>query len=306
MGALRGFPRFLAYAQLMRLPNVFTAFADIGLAWAAAQATVQPPKAIAFIFLMAASGALYLAGMVWNDFFDLEEDRRERPFRPLPSGRIRRSTAAGLGMLLLAVGLSLAALASWADGSEHQRPLLLAGILAVTILAYDAVAKRFWLGPIVMGLCRCLNVLFGLSLIENLGPLGWHLPAVIGLYIVGVTWFAKTEAQTSSQPALLGAALVMAAAIVLGLLVPIWLPPGTSSPMFLYMLAAFAFAVGSVVVHAIRCPTPPQVQAAVKRAVLGLILLDATLATAFVGLPGLVLLLLYAPAHWLGRWVYST
>ena len=46
--------------------------------------------------------------------------------------------------------------------------------------------------------------------------------------------------------------------------------------------------------------------AAVKRAILGLVVLDAVLATAFVGLPGLAILLLLPPAMLLGKWVYST
>jgi 4-hydroxybenzoate polyprenyltransferase len=48
------------------------------------------------------------------------------------------------------------------------------------------------------------------------------------------------------------------------------------------------------------------VQTAVKRCVLGLAALDAVLATAFVGVPGLLLLLLLPPALALGKWVYST
>jgi 4-hydroxybenzoate polyprenyltransferase len=48
------------------------------------------------------------------------------------------------------------------------------------------------------------------------------------------------------------------------------------------------------------------VQAAVKRAILSLIALDAVLATGLVGWPGLLILVLAPPALWLGRWVYST
>jgi len=40
--------------------------------------------------------------------------------------------------------------------------------------------------------------------------------------------------------------------------------------------------------------------------VLGLVALDAVLATMFVGLPGLLVLLLLPPALVLGKWVYST
>jgi len=76
--------------------------------------------------------------------------------------------------------------------------------------------------------------------------------------------------------------------------------------LFPYLLALFGFYVGSAVVRAIQRPVPQRVQAAVKRAVLGLIIFDAVLATSLAGLVGLVLLLLLLPARFLGRWVYST
>ena len=58
--------------------------------------------------------------------------------------------------------------------------------------------------------------------------------------------------------------------------------------------------------RAIANPIPERVQAAVKRTILGLVLLDAILATALAGPIGLAILLLLVPAKILGRWVYST
>jgi 4-hydroxybenzoate polyprenyltransferase len=57
---------------------------------------------------------------------------------------------------------------------------------------------------------------------------------------------------------------------------------------------------------AIAKPAPQRVQAAVKRSVLGLVLLDAILATGLIGLAGLALVILLAPAALLGKWIYST
>jgi 4-hydroxybenzoate polyprenyltransferase len=82
--------------------------------------------------------------------------------------------------------------------------------------------------------------------------------------------------------------------------------PPQPSILFPYLVVAFGFAVGVPVVRAIQQPTPPRVQLAVKVAVLGLVALDALLATAVVGTWGLVLLLLLPPALYLGRWLYST
>src|SRR2546423_1408094 len=129
--------RVRAYAQLVRLPNVFTALADICLG-AVAGAAVGGPAAGAWwprsAWLLGSSACLYGAGMVWNDYFDLEQDRKERPFRPLPSGRIRPAAAARLGAALLAAGLALAAASGWTGGGFDRTPALLAVALAAAVL----------------------------------------------------------------------------------------------------------------------------------------------------------------------------
>ena len=129
---------------------------------------------------------------------------------------------------------------------------------------------------------------------------------MIGLYIVGVTWFARTEEGDSRKIQLVGAAIVMALSVGLAVAVPVHLSAGESPVYFPYLLVLFGFVVGTSVVAAIHKPTPKMVQAAVKRSIFGLVLLDAILATAFVGWPGLLIVLLLIPAIWLGRWVYST
>jgi 4-hydroxybenzoate polyprenyltransferase len=302
--------RLLPYARLVRLPNVFTALADIGLGGFAAWATADgPPPWPALALLLAASACLYSAGMVWNDFFDLEQDRRERPFRPLPSEQISLRRAAALGAGLLLTGVVFARLSGLRDGAFRPEPLVTATALAGMILLYDGWLKRTWAGPVAMGACRFLNVMLGLTLTAP-GQWPWptqvHVALVVGLYIVGVTWFARTEARRSNQTALTAAAIVMLSALVLALAVPVWWPPGRTSPLFPYLLVAFGFFLGVPLVAAIRQPMPKPVQAAVKRSVLGLVLLDAVLATAVAGTVGLALAFLLLPALYLGRWVYST
>jgi 4-hydroxybenzoate polyprenyltransferase len=160
-----------------------------------------------------------------------------------------------------------------------------------------------------MALCRFLNVLLGLSLADPDAlptTTRLHLAATVGLYIVGVTWFARTEEKRSDPKVLTRAALVMLAAALVALSVATRVPPGTSSPLFPYLLVAFGFWVGGPVVAAIRKPTADRVQAGVKRSIFGLVVLDALLATVFVGTWGLLLVLLLPPAVIIGKWVYST
>ncbi len=299
-----------AYAQLLRLPNVFTALADICLGWLAALAAGAPlTRWPSFAFLMCASAALYSAGMVWNDFFDIEQDQRERPFRPLPSGRITRGSAARLGTALLVAGVGGAALAGWFNALAQSSTLIIAAFLVVAILLYDAWLKRTWFGPVAMGSCRFLNVLLGLTMAEGTSlrwPARIYVASVIGLYIVGVTWFARTEARTSKKAHVAGGASVMAAALVLALATPLWSVSGTSSVLFPYLLVGLGFLVGIPAAQATAEPMPARVQLAVKRALVGLVVLDAVLATALCGTVGLVILVLLLPVLYLGRWIYST
>jgi 4-hydroxybenzoate polyprenyltransferase len=303
--------RLRPFAQLVRLPNVFTALADIALAALATHALKVPAQWPAFLLLCLASACLYCGGMVWNDFFDVEQDKRERPFRPIPSGRVPRRTAALLGAALLAAGVAFAAISGWAHGEGYRSAAAVVAVVLVgAILLYDGWLKRTWAGPVAMGTCRFLNVLLGLTVAGGLGqPWSLHLALVVGLYIVGVTWFARTEARASSQTALAAAALVMLASLLLALPLPAREPSGPhSSPLFPYLLVGLGFLVGVPVVRAVLGPTPPQVQAAVKRALLGLVVLDAVLATALAGTVGLVILVLLVPILLMGRWrwLYAT
>ncbi len=301
-------PRLLAYAQLLRLPNVFTAFADICLAGCAAGYIADKP--VVFGLLLLASGCLYLSGMVWNDYFDRREDAEARPYRPIPSGRVLARSA-----LLLATGLMLAGGAfAFATATieeypdQFSAPMGIASLLMAAILVYDGVLKRTWAGPPGMGLCRFLNVVLGLSAVPKGLPLELvlHLAGVVGFYIVGVTWFARTEESTSQRRQLALAALVMLAAVLAGLALPVHFTDRAPPWYFPYLVAGSLFVIGVPVARAIRQPNPTRVQGAVKRCILGLVVLDAVLATAFVGWPGLLILLLLPPAVWLGKWVYST
>jgi 4-hydroxybenzoate polyprenyltransferase len=221
---------------------------------------------------------------------------------------VTRRQAAWLGGGLLAGGVLAAALAggllAWLVKVERPlQPLALALTLVAAILLYDGPLKRTWAGPLAMGACRFLNVLLGLS-VSGKGPgsQGLHLAVIVGLYIVGVTWFARTEARQSSQEALAGAASLILAALALALAVPgLRQPEQTTSWLFPYLLVVLGFALGRPITRALIAPSPQRVQEAVRRSLMGLIVLDAILASALVGLAGLSILVLLAPSLYLAR-----
>src|SRR5262249_24089007 len=144
-------------------------------------------------------------------------------------------------------------------------PPILAGVLVLAILLYDAWLKRTLLGPVAMAACRFLNVLLGFSIAEP--TLLWSarlgLALIVGIYIVGVTWFARTEARISRQSSLTAAATIMLLALVLALTIPAWLDTGLTSVFFPYLLLAMGFWVGIPACRAIAKPTPVIVQTTV-------------------------------------------
>jgi 4-hydroxybenzoate polyprenyltransferase len=289
-----------SWSRLTRLPNLPTALADIALG---ALATGSLPEHWpGFGLLLLASGCLYMSGMVWNDFFDADQDARERPDRPIPSGQISRRAAAFAGAILMLLGVAFAVAVGW-----HSA--VVAGLLVVAIFLYDGWLKRSALGPVAMGTCRFLNVLLGVSVTGTLAwPLGPHLALAVGLYIVGVTWFARTEARESSRAALASASSVMLAGLALGVAVAVHKPEGTASPAFVPLLVALGFWLGFPLRRAIESPTPANVQSGVKRSLMGLILFDAALAAGTAGTAGLLILVLMAPSLYLNRkrWLYAT
>jgi 4-hydroxybenzoate polyprenyltransferase len=287
--------RLLAYAQLVRLPNVFTAFADILMAGCVIH--VWPITG----FLLCASGCLYWSGMVFNDYFDRKEDTKTQEFRPIPSGRVSATSALFLAISLMLAGIVFAVLGSYfylnttlSASVFYSNTVLTAAGLAVAILVYDIWLKHSFIGPVSMGFCRFLNVLLGLSCGVVDTSLMFHLAAITGLYITGVTWFARTEETESKKWSLISSAVIILGSLLLALAVPLHLK---SSPIYY---------LGIPIIRAITKPNPKHVQQSVKRCILGLILLNAILASAFVGWPGLLIILLFVPAMLIGKWVYST
>jgi 4-hydroxybenzoate polyprenyltransferase len=219
------------------------------------------------------------------------------------------ATARRLGIALLVAGFALAGIAGWAGGSTVSAPLIMSALLIVAILLYDGWLKQTPIGPIAMGSCRFLNILLGMSLAEPSEaswPLRIHLAAVIGVYIAGVTWFARRETGGSERWQLRSAAVVAVVALLMALALPLHRPAGGSFGGFPYLLVAFGFVIGSPAALAIAKPEPANIQTAIKRCILGLIVLDAVLATVFAGPWGLLIMMLLPPAIVLGRRVYST
>ena len=300
----------------MRLPNVFTAIADVAMGYLFVHRAVDDVATLAC--LVAASASLYTAGMVLNDAFDVGIDAMERPFRPLPAGQISLSSAWRLGIALLAIGITLGWLAGLlpkADTGAPWRSGLIASVLAACVLAYDGFLKKTPVGPLGMGACRFLNVLLGMSVAQSgadsvfmgYGQGELLVAAGIGVYITGVTWFARAEAGISRGAVLIAAMAVMALGVAILGSSALYVPLRVDCQMFLLLLALLMFTVLRRCGMAALDPVPQKVQAAVKHSILSLIWLDAATAIVTAGpVYGIAIAALLIPALLLGRWVYST
>lgn len=308
--------QFLAYLQLCRAANVFTALADIALGFLMTQAAQQgigSPRWDVFGWLLGSSACLYTAGMVWNDVFDREVDRQERPERPIPSGRISVRSASILGTLLLIGGIAAATMAG-------VQSLIVAAILVAGIMAYDGLVKATPVGPVFMGGCRFLNVMLGASA-AGLGndfsaAAGqvWARPqllvaAALGTYIAGVTWFAREEADVSRRGPLGGAIAVVNLGIAA--LIALLFQPDLLGRHDLHnnhvniaiMLALIAAPIDRRLLTAWYDPSAQNVRLAIKTCLLSLVFLDAALVVFFTGQPwyGAAVLTLLIPSLLLSR-----
>jgi len=296
-----------AYAQLFRLPALFTAFADVLLGYFIAYGPTNPYfSGTALAMLLASSAFLYTAGMVLNDVYDVEVDARERPQRPIPSGRVPLEVARLIGFEFLIIGMAFGWGVSWLDGS--YRPGLIASALALAVVMYDRVLKHTPAAPLMMGSCRFLNVLLGMSTLAQ-SVETWHylIAGGIGTYIAGVTWFARTESRKSNRWLLLWGIAVMA----IGLCILAWFPlsfpqqpDGANQSRFTTVMLLLAALVLWRPVLAVFDPTPKRVQFAVKHCLLALIVLDATVCQAVVGgYAGVFIIVLLIPTLGLGYYM---
>jgi 4-hydroxybenzoate polyprenyltransferase len=265
----------LAYLQLVRIPTVFTAVADIFLGYLLTHQSLDPVPT--FMMLLVVSVCHYWTGMILNDYFDRDVDARERPGRPIPSGRIPASKALRLALVLNGLGLAVAA-------AVGTKTLIVAAALTAAVWLYDGALKKTMLAPVLMGSCRFLNVMLGASV--SPGDF-WcphvYVPIGLGIYIMGVTWFARQEANTSSRWQLMGASMVITFGLAELLTFVMFSEPQLQRETALFVLAVIGITIIRRLTRAIAGPSPEHVQTAIKLMLLSLLMIDATLILYVTG-----------------------
>ncbi|MGH9995031.1 MAG: UbiA family prenyltransferase [Nitrososphaeraceae archaeon] len=147
--------QIMNYLTLVRFPNLFTLPSNV-LAGYFSSNIYNEVEINTIILVIFSSACLYAAGVIFNDIADRQIDRKERPNRPIPSGKVTQRSAIILALLLMAISITVSYLISAVT-------FIVGFILVATIMLYDFVLKNSLFGPMVMGTTRVLNILLGAS-----------------------------------------------------------------------------------------------------------------------------------------------
>ena len=293
----------MAYLQLTRAANGLTAASNILAAYFLATAVLgqnlnQGPDQITnLISLVIASVLLYSSGMIMNDCFDYEEDLRERPHRPLPSGQIHLSHAWRLCSITLIAGLIVAAMVGITQ-------FIIAAMLAVLIILYNGVAKQTNWAPWLMGGCRYSNWILGLSLL-GLQTISFLIALPVFLYVSGLTLLSRIETSASdTRPLIQSIILITVSGLVIALLIISDIFPNNWALIALLAAELLILYLSYITWHEFN---PTQIQQMVKILVIGIIPLDVILVWGAGNLwGGLIILSLLIPTRLLAKRMYVT
>ena len=143
------------YFILVRIPNVLTTISNILLGYIFFT-NVDHFDYFHMILLISISAFLYIGGIVLNDYLDIKIDKKERPWRPLPSNKISKKNALIITIISFLYSLTISFIIGWYT-------FIITLIMVTLIFLYNKFLKNTICGPINMGFIRSLNVLLGAS-----------------------------------------------------------------------------------------------------------------------------------------------
>ena len=191
------FSDWMSMARGANLPTVWTnvlaawainAGAGPSLRWMPEWTDMEFLNGTTLAWLVIGASLIYAGGCFLNDACDHKFDQKNRPERPIPGGSLTLAQAWALGILQMLTG-------AWAliEGAGCAWQWTVA--LLVCILAYDWIHKKTAWGILLMGGCRTLLWITAGTAASGMSPAPllyiWAFTA--GAYVVGISWFARTE-----------------------------------------------------------------------------------------------------------------
>lgn len=304
---------FRQYIILIRLPNIFTAASNILSGYFTIVATVSSSfinlHLLYLVGLMTSSSLLYLAGIVFNDYFDIEIDKKERLTRPLPSGKITKRKALTIAISSMIAANVITLVINWTS-------FIIAIILTTIIIAYDYGLKHNNItGPIIMGLARSINVILGASpalstllLSVTASKMLLFIAISLFLYIVAISILSKKEVSGKATNLIIISSLsivfVDIAAIAIAGLIGIFQPAVFA---FLVLFSVVMIITFRPILRGLDNLAPIHIRNIIKNMIISIIILDSVFVSGLIGLPyGLATLLLLVPSVLLSRKLYLT
>jgi 4-hydroxybenzoate polyprenyltransferase len=304
---------FRQYIILVRLPNIFTAASNILSGYFTIVATVSSSfinlHLLYLVGLMTSSSLLYLAGIVFNDYFDIEIDKKERLTRPLPSGKITKRKALTIAISSMIAANVIALVINWTS-------FIIAIILTTIIIAYDYRLKHNNItGPIIMGLARSINVILGASpalstllLSVTASKMLLFIAISLFLYVVAISILSKKEVSGKATNLIIISSLsivfVDIAAIAIAGLIGIFQPAVFA---FLVLFSVVMIITFRPILRGLDNLAPIDIRNIIKNMIISIIILDSVFVSGLIGLPyGFATLLLLVPSVLLSRKLYLT
>lgn len=188
----RSRPRaYLLLARISNLPTIWTNVLAAHVVSGASRASLPIAATAVSLF--------YTGGMFLNDAFDAKFDAAARADRPIPAGDVTRSEAFAVGILLMIAGQVLLLF------MPHREAAFASGLaLTAAIVFYDYRHKGHSFGPVVMGACRALvYVTAAAGAVGVVSDPVIVAAVVMWIYIIALTWVAKTAGLGRAVPLLL-------------------------------------------------------------------------------------------------------
>ena len=292
------------YLVLVRLPNLFTLPSNILVGIAAISSLAFTLTSFTqFLLLVTISVLLYCVGIVLNDLYDFDIDKKERPNRPLPSGKISRRSAIVLVAIFSTLALILSLQISFST-------LVISSILFSVIFGYDKYLKNTHAGPFTIASARVMNILLGTSVslrsvdsYSQIVTLTFVL-IITFVYVSLIGFVSRYEVHGFSDntklllpPAIV--ATVISSIILFSLM-------GFFKLESLIILSLFSFIM-IISFSRIYRRDSGRTQQIVRNMILSIIVLDSTFLTGIIGIElGLVVLTLMAPLLVLANKMYMT
>ena len=292
------------YLLLVRLPNLFTLPSNILVGMATVSSLAFTLTSFTqFLLLVTISVLLYCVGIVLNDLYDFDIDKKERPNRPLPSGKISRRSAIVLVAIFSTIALILSVQVSFST-------LVISSILFSVIFGYDKYLKNTHAGPFTIASARVMNILLGTSV--SLRSVDSYSQIVTLTFVLIITFVYVSLIGFISRYEVYGFSdntkLLLPQAIVATVISSIILFSlmGFFKLESLIILSLFSFIM-IISFSRIYRRDSGRTQQIVRNMILSIIVLDSTFLTGIIGIElGLVVLTLMAPLLVLANKMYMT